>query len=161
MSVIAVVVAPIITGGGRSEMDGFEKIMVVRGLRLLRLTRALRMVGRFKVVWRLVSGLLTAWDTMISATVLIILWLFIFACIAIEIISTDAELLTNVETQEIVVSRFGSLMQAMLTLGQFVTLDSIAAVYYPLIMSRPWLLCYFLPVMVLISVGLMNLVAWC
>ena len=61
-------------------MDGFEKLLVVRGLRLMRLARVLRMVGRFKVVWRLVSGLLTAWDTMLSATVLIILWLFIFAC---------------------------------------------------------------------------------
>lgn len=29
-------------------MDGFEKLLVVRGLRLLRLARVLRMVGRFK-----------------------------------------------------------------------------------------------------------------
>lgn len=157
VSVIAIVVAPIMTGGG-SGMDGFEKLLVVRGLRLLRLARVLRMVGRFKVVWRLVSGLLTAWDTMLSATVLIILWLFIFACIAVEIISSDPDLLQDSDTGPIVVNHFGTLMQAILTLGQFVTLDSIAAVYYPLIMVRPWLLMYFLPVMVLISVGLMNLV---
>lgn len=79
VGVIAVVVAPVVTGGG-SEMDGFQKLLVVRGLRLLRLARVLRVVGRFKVVWRLVSGLLTAWETMLSASILIGLCLFIFAC---------------------------------------------------------------------------------
>ena len=34
--------------GGGTQMDGFEKLLVVRGLRLLRLARVLRMVGRFK-----------------------------------------------------------------------------------------------------------------
>ena len=48
----------------------------------------------------------------------------------------------------------------MLTLVQFVTMDSIAAVYYPLVVERPWLAVFFMPVMVLISVGLMNLAAW-
>lgn len=77
-----------------------------------------------------------------------------------EIISSDPDLLQDSDTGPIVVNHFGTLMQAILTLGQFVTLDSIAAVYYPLIMVRPWLLMYFLPVMVLISVGLMNLAPW-
>lgn len=35
--------------GGGTNMAGFEKLLVVRGLRLLRLARVLRMVGRFKV----------------------------------------------------------------------------------------------------------------
>lgn len=34
--------------GGGNGMDGFEKLLVVRGLRLVRLARVLRMVGRFK-----------------------------------------------------------------------------------------------------------------
>lgn len=34
--------------GGGTDMAGFEKLLVVRGLRLLRLARVLRMVGRFK-----------------------------------------------------------------------------------------------------------------
>ena len=34
---------------GGTDMAGFEKLLVVRGLRLLRLARVLRMVGRFKV----------------------------------------------------------------------------------------------------------------
>eukprot|EP00435_Cladocopium_sp_Y103_P065012 s916_g26.t2 len=101
VGMIAVVVAPMLTGGG-TNMAGFEKLLVVRGLRLLRLARVLRMVGRFKVVWRLVSGLLTAWDTMLSATGLIMLWLFIFACVAVEIVSKDKELLNNPDTGAIV-----------------------------------------------------------
>eukprot|EP00435_Cladocopium_sp_Y103_P067734 s99_g30.t1 len=53
---------------------------------------------------------------------------------------------------------FGSLPRAILTLVQFVSLDSIAGVYFPLIMAKPWLAIYFMPLMVLIPIGLMNLV---
>lgn len=157
VGMLAVVVAPMLTGGG-TDMAGFEKLLVVRGLRLLRLARVLRMVGRFKVVWRLVSGLLTAWDTMLSATGLIMLWLFIFACVAVEIVSKDKDLLNNPDTGAIVEYAFGSLPRAILTLVQFVSLDSIAGVYFPLIMAKPWLAIYFMPLMVLIPIGLMNLV---
>lgn len=156
VGMLALVVAPMFTGG--TDMAGFEKLLVVRGLRLLRLARVLRMVGRFKVVWRLVSGLLTAWDTMLSATGLIMLWLFIFACVAVEIVSKDKELLSNPDTRAIVEYAFGSLPRSILTLVQFVSLDSIAGVYFPLIVAKPWLAIYFMPLMVLIPIGLMNLV---
>jgi len=157
VGMVALVVAPVLTGGG-TQMDGFEKLLVVRGLRLLRLARVLRMVGRFKVVWRLVSGLLTAWDTMLSASGLILLWLFIFGCVAVEIVSKDEDLLADPVTGPIVAYSFGSVPRAILTLVQFVTMDSIAGVYFPLIMAKPWLAIYFMPLMVLISIGLMNLV---
>lgn len=64
-----------------SDMSGSEKLLVVRGLRLFRLMRALRMLSHFKIVWRLVYGLLTAVQTIISMTMLIAVSLFIFACV--------------------------------------------------------------------------------
>merc|ERR1719419_1028970 len=46
----------------------------------------------------------------------------------------------------------------MLTLLQFVSLDSIAAVYFPLIKEKWYLVFYFGPIMLLVSISLMNLV---
>ncbi|CAK9090358.1 Cation channel sperm-associated protein 1 (CatSper1), partial [Durusdinium trenchii] len=66
------------------ELAGFEKVLVARGLRLLRLLRVLRMVHQFKIIWRLVYGFLPAWETIFASALLIIISLFIFACIAVE-----------------------------------------------------------------------------
>lgn len=45
-----------------------------------------------------------------------------------------------------------------MTFIQFATLDDISEVYYPLIMEKPYLAAFFLPMVVFISIGLMNLV---
>lgn len=155
LGLLALVVIPTIETGAQ---EGFEQVLIVRGLRLLRLARVLRMVHRFKVVWRLVSGLLSAWDTMVSTTGLIMIWLYIFGCVALEFITTDAELLADPATTSIVKENFGSLPKATLTLLQFVTMDAIANVYYPLVMAKPVLIIYFLPLLMFLSIGLMNLV---
>eukprot|EP00434_Breviolum_minutum_P039984 symbB.v1.2.035523.t1/scaffold4805.1/size34556/1 len=61
--------------------------------------------------------------------------LFIFGCVALEFISKDQELKDSPETGHIVETFFSNLPRSILTLTQFVTLDSIAAVYYPLILQ--------------------------
>ena len=124
VGIIALVVAPIL---GRGKIFGveLEQVLVVRGLRLLRLARALRMVGHFKVIWRLVYGILTAGHTMLSVTCLVMLWLFIFGCVAVEVITKDATLRSNPETEAVVQDSFGNLPRSILTLLQFVTMDSI------------------------------------
>lgn len=73
------------------ELAGFEKVLVARGLRLLRLLRVLRMVHQFKIIWRLVYGFLTAWETIFASALLIIISLFIFACIAVEAMDQHCE----------------------------------------------------------------------
>ena len=84
--------------------------------------------------------------------------LFIFACVAVEVIAKDKYLAETPATSDIVLQQFFGLNRAMLTLIQFVTLDNIAEVYYPLIMHRPFLCVYFFPILIFISIGLMNLV---
>ena len=42
---------------------------------------------------------------------------------------------------------------------QFMTLDSIAGIYFPLIMAKPVLFFFFAPILWLMGVALMNLVA--
>lgn len=155
IGVMARVVVPV---SGSGDLSGFEKLLLVRCLRLLRLVRALRMISHFKVMWRLVYSLLTAGQTMLSTTVLIMLSLFIFGCVALEFISKDQELKDSPETGHIVETFFSNLPRSILTLTQFVTLDSIAAVYYPLILQKPLLIIFFGPILVIVSVGLMNLI---
>ncbi|CAJ1404237.1 unnamed protein product [Effrenium voratum] len=155
VGLVALVVAPFLSG---DSLEGIEKLLIMRGLRLLRLVRALRMISYFKVMWRLVYSLLTAGGTMLSTTALMLLALYISGCIAVEIISKDEALLTHPDTAPIVEKYFANLGTSSLTLLQFVTLDSIAAIYYPLIMVRPALILFFLPILLVVSIGLMNLV---
>eukprot|EP00438_Fugacium_kawagutii_P034616 Skav225848 [mRNA] locus=scaffold345:174855:177317:+ [translate_table: standard] len=120
----------------------------------------LRMVHRFKVMWRLVYGLLTAAETILATVALILVFLFVFACVAVEVISKDEFLAASDfdGVRFIVSEHFGSLGKTVMTLMQFVTLDSLANVYFPLIVQQPFLLCFFLPILIFISIGLMNLV---
>jgi hypothetical protein len=46
------------------------------------------------------------------------IWLYIFGCVALEFITTDAELLADPATTSIVKENFGSLPKATLTLLQ-------------------------------------------
>ncbi|CAJ1393566.1 unnamed protein product [Effrenium voratum] len=138
--------------------EGIEKVLVVRGLRLLRLVRALRVVEHFRVVWQLVYALLSAGQTMLSTTALVTFMLYIFGCMAVELITKDDVLKSQPATTAIVEQYFYSLPRAILTLLQFVTLDSIAQVYTPLILERPYLAMYFFSILIFVSIGLMNLV---
>eukprot|EP00439_Symbiodinium_sp_Y106_P065345 s720_g10.t1 len=157
VGLLALLIVPAVAGNS-GDIDGFERLLVVRGLRLFRLVRAWRMLRHFKIVWRLIYGLMNAGQTIISTTMLIMVSLFIFACVAVEVIAKDEYLARAEATAEIVEKQFFGLNRAMVTLMQFVTLDNLSDVYYPLIMTRPWLCLYFFPILVFISIGLMNLV---
>ena len=49
LGIWALVIIPV---AGGDDGLGFERLLVFRGLRLLRLVRALRMVSHFKIMWR-------------------------------------------------------------------------------------------------------------
>ena len=156
LGTLSAIIVPISSFG---EYAFLESVMVVRALRLLRLIRTLRMLRYFRTVWRLVFGLLTSINTIASTLCLIVLVIYIFACLGIELITNDTQLKTvHADVEEIVNKHFRSVPITMLTLSQFVTLDSIAAVYYPLVVERPWLVMYFGAIVLILSIALMNLV---
>jgi len=124
----------------------------------LRLVRALRMLRWFRTAWRLVFGLLTSGTTMTSTLGLVLLTLYVSACLGVELISKDPVLISDPTTEYIVEHHFGSLTMTMLTLAQFVTLDSIAAIYRPLVYHKPVLVVYFSGIILVLSISLMNLV---
>lgn len=53
---------------------------------------------------------------------------------------------------------FRGLDNSVFTLVQLFTFDSIAAIYRPLVQHRPWLFFYFMAVLLVLSIALMNLV---
>jgi len=155
--VFALIVLPLFAEED-SLLYSFEKILVMRCLRLLRLIRGLRMISHFKVMWRLVYSLLTCGSTMLAVTVLVLLALFTFGLLFMELIANDPDLRENPTTRAILDESFGSLTLAMLTLVQFVTMDSLADLYMPIIQLKPVTVFIFGPVLVIVSIGLMNLV---
>lgn len=117
-----------------------------------------RMVNHFKIMWRLVYGLLTAAETILATSALILVFMFVFSCVAVEVISKDKRLAGLEDTGFIISEYFGNLGKTVMTLMQFVTMDSLATIYFPLIVEEPLLLCFFLPILIFVSIGLMNLV---
>lgn len=135
-----------------------QQVLILRALRLLRVIRALRMIKQMRGVWRLVSGLLTSCNTMMSTLALLSLVLYIFAVLGIEMIAKDDTLQADVVTNRIIQENFSSLFVIMMTLSQLVTMDSIASIYIPLIKKKPELSSYFIALVIIVSIALMNLV---
>eukprot|EP00931_Biecheleriopsis_adriatica_P019375 TRINITY_DN13216_c0_g1_i2.p1 TRINITY_DN13216_c0_g1~~TRINITY_DN13216_c0_g1_i2.p1 ORF type:complete len:569 (-),score=77.44 TRINITY_DN13216_c0_g1_i2:13-1674(-) len=141
--------------------DTLRQILVWRTFRLVRFVRALRLlkVGAFKTAWRLVYGLITSGSTLFSTWLLLWMALYLFAILGIELITKDPQLSSNPHTADIVSNSFSSLPLTMLTLVQFVTLDSVASIYVPLIKEQPLQLgIYFTLVLFVVSISLMNAV---
>eukprot|EP00930_Biecheleria_cincta_P098305 TRINITY_DN89978_c0_g1_i1.p1 TRINITY_DN89978_c0_g1~~TRINITY_DN89978_c0_g1_i1.p1 ORF type:complete len:522 (-),score=110.65 TRINITY_DN89978_c0_g1_i1:38-1603(-) len=155
------VLVPILTAATKGEIeqiDGLAAIMVLRVLRILRLARSLRLVVQFHTLWMLVRGLLTSAGSIFYTFVLMILLLYVFACMGVELISKSEYLKENEATKAIVANQWSSLLTCMLTLVQFVTLDSVGGIYAPMIHADWFLTMYFMTFILIVSVTTMNLV---
>eukprot|EP00928_Gymnodinium_smaydae_P076220 TRINITY_DN5919_c1_g1_i2.p1 TRINITY_DN5919_c1_g1~~TRINITY_DN5919_c1_g1_i2.p1 ORF type:complete len:659 (-),score=157.42 TRINITY_DN5919_c1_g1_i2:131-2059(-) len=138
------------------KVDWFEKIMIVRLLRLIRIARVFRVVVQFRTLWILVRGLVQSLYTLFWTFILICSFVYVFAIFGVEMIQPDES--ASEEYNDIVSSNFGTLGASCLTLIQGLTLDSIGSVYRPLVLAKPYLLCYFVVFILLVSIALMNLV---
>lgn len=138
--------------------NNFSSFLVIHGFRLLRLGRSLKGVNRFRIVWHLLHGLLNSGQVLLATFSLLVLAIYIAACIGVEIITKDATLVNNPQVSSIVSNSFGSLRVTMLTLLQFLTLDSIYQIYIPLVIEKPGLMLYFLAIILILPITLMNLV---
>jgi len=125
---------------GAANMDQLGPVMVMRTARLARLARALRLLVKFRELWMLVRGLLLSANMMVYTMVLLCILIYMFATIAIEVITLEVDAdLRGSDYHGIVHSYFRSLPVTMLSLLQFVTMDSIGAIYRPLVEKRPFL----------------------
>ncbi|CAK0832278.1 unnamed protein product, partial [Prorocentrum cordatum] len=151
------IVDPILAATSQ-DLPLVSQILTLRVLRLLRLVRALRLMDHFKELWKLCSGLLRSSRTMLSVCALVIIALFVFGCLGVDLIATSPKLNQNEETRAIIEVHFSSLMVTLLTLMQFANADSIGSIYLPLCKVEPFLVVYFLVMWLVVTVALMNLV---
>jgi len=95
---------------------------------------------------------------MLYTLLLLLLMLYIFACIGVQIITMGSDV-QDEEYQDIVHTFFRSVPITMLTLIQFVCLDSIGSIYKPLIEKSPlFMVPYFVMLILVVGIVLMNLV---
>eukprot|EP00929_Paragymnodinium_shiwhaense_P012003 TRINITY_DN11851_c0_g2_i1.p1 TRINITY_DN11851_c0_g2~~TRINITY_DN11851_c0_g2_i1.p1 ORF type:complete len:606 (-),score=45.25 TRINITY_DN11851_c0_g2_i1:258-2075(-) len=146
-----------------SNVEGLQVLGVVtflRILRVVRIARAARLTVHARTLWLLITGLQSSAPTMFWTFVMITGITYAFALLGMELIP-PRDLNTDTEFNEVAVRHFGNLTDAMLTLLQVLTWDSMADIYRPLItrgkMMLPVLL-YFVLYILFVSIALMNLV---
>jgi len=142
----------------RGAIGMLDKVLVVRVLRLLRLVRTLRFLKFMQPLWKLVQSLLRAHGSVTAAGMLLFGAIYVFACAGVAVIGVDEELLADPVVGHIVEDRFRSIPVLMLTLLEFVHSDGAAQIYHPLLRTKPWLLFYFLPILLVVPIALMNLI---
>jgi len=149
-----------------SSMDSsiLEKIVLLRILRLLRLFRVFRLIAMFHDLWRLVNGLMQSFSAILSTFALLLLSVYVFACIGLELITKSEDLQSDPDLAMIIDKQFGTLFHAMITLARFISFDSTAAIYEPFLWRDPYsfhglaLLVYLVTISMVVSISLMNLV---
>ncbi|CAK0813456.1 unnamed protein product [Prorocentrum cordatum] len=153
--------APIMefAGTDQSFLGIFSKLLIVRTLRLLRLVRAFRLMEEFQDIWKLVSGLGSSLRTVLSAALLIVLAIYVFACAGVELITRNDTLLQDPETASVVENHFRTVQLTMLTLFRFTNADSISSIYTPLVSKAWYLAFYFGALWLTVTVSLMTSVA--
>lgn len=138
-----------------------EVAMVFRFARLSRLARALRLLVKFRELYMLVHCFTNSAKTVLYTALWGTVILYMFSSVAMEIITikyaNEEDMPEGVA--EVVANYFPSLPMTMLTLVQFVCMDSIGDIYRPLI-KHDWVLAvYFMAVILAVSVVLMNIVS--
>jgi len=133
-----------------------QSVLIFRSLRVLRLLRAFRAVPLLRTAWRLVIGLYHATGLMVSTLALLTMMLFIFAFIGLEVITKQH--FEGEAANMVIQNNFSTFMVTMMSLMQFVTLDGVSIMYWPLLHEKPLLILYFIPLVFVVSITLMNLV---
>jgi hypothetical protein len=141
--------------------DALGLLMVLRVLRLLRLAKSARLLKQAAEFWRLIRGFLNSATITLYTLLIVFVALYVFSSLALELITKHSLNIGSTPDQAFqqhVDLYFSSLPQTLWTLVRFVTLDDINIIYRPLVEKDPWLALYFLLLMLVVGIVLMNLV---
>jgi len=108
----------------------------------------------------LVHGLIASSSMMVYSLFLLTLIIYVFGLLGVELITFKYMDQPDVDPrlEEIIQEFFPNLAVTMLNLSRFVTLDGIGAIYIPLITLDPWLAPYFISLILVVGIVLMNLI---
>eukprot|EP00435_Cladocopium_sp_Y103_P036626 s3100_g9.t1 len=109
-----------------------QQVLVLRTTRLFRLIRTFRMIKQIRSIWRLVYGLFTCCETIISTFMLLFIVLYVFGVMGLrlELITKDAELRKDPEIDALVVDSFSTIPLAMMTLVRFDAWPHLASSFF-------------------------------
>jgi len=140
------------------ERRFFPILVVMRTARVFRLVRTARLMTNVRTMFLLSRGLMTSASVMVYTALLLLILTYIFSCVGVEILTLNTARQSNSAFNAVVNQYFNSVETTMLTLLQFVCMDSIGAIYKPLIEVEPFLALYFVLIIVVIPITAMNLV---
>jgi hypothetical protein len=132
-----------------------DNINMLKMVRLFRLARVVRLLTQFRTLWMLVQGLMSCVMPMIWTSLIMLVVVYVFAVAGMELITADTD---SPEPYGEATLMFDSVFKAMMTLIQFITLDSISTVYRPIAEYNPWLSIYFLVFLLIGPIALMNVI---
>ena len=97
---------------------------------------------------------MTSFGTMLSTLVLLFFAIFVLACIGREVITKQDGLKYSEDevVRSVIEDYFSTLPLLMLTLTQFVTLDSVAGIYGRLVKDQWYPVFYFLAILIVIPI---------
>lgn len=136
--------------------------VLFRVARLLRLVKIARLLARASAFRTVLRGLANSATALAYCMITILALLYCFSILGVELITTHSLStgdLPDADFQSHVEEYFPSVLATMLTLVRFATLDHLEEVYRPLCEKDPWLSLYFMPLILLISIALLNLMA--
>ncbi|CAK0819850.1 unnamed protein product [Prorocentrum cordatum] len=143
---------------GKSVTQLLPGILFFRIFRLARVARALRLFAQFRSLWMLVSGLSSSFIVLVNIFLVLLVTIFVFSCVGVEVITNHSKGSAEGNFKDLVDQYWSSLPTIMLTLVQLTTLDAASAIYTPMIHEDSWLVLFFMPFLLLVSVILMNLI---
>lgn len=132
--------------------------LFLRAFRLARVARALRLFVQFRTLWMLVSGFSSSLTTIMNVFIVLLVTLFVFSCVGVELIAKHPKSSEEGDFKENVERYWNTLPKIMMTLVQFITLDNASGIYTPMIHDDVWLVFFFLPFLLVVSIILMNLI---
>ncbi|CAE8646996.1 unnamed protein product, partial [Polarella glacialis] len=142
---------------GPAASSAFGPLMILRTARLLRLAKMMRLFKRFREFWILVRGIMTCATMMVYVFLVLFLCIYVFSCLAIELITMNTLNEEDEEFREQVQKYFRSLPNTMMTLVRFACLDNTSEVYGILVEKDNWLSVYFVFLILVISLVFFHL----
>eukprot|EP00931_Biecheleriopsis_adriatica_P118863 TRINITY_DN94175_c0_g1_i1.p1 TRINITY_DN94175_c0_g1~~TRINITY_DN94175_c0_g1_i1.p1 ORF type:complete len:584 (-),score=105.00 TRINITY_DN94175_c0_g1_i1:58-1728(-) len=137
-------------------------VRCLRVLRVLRIMTAIRVWSACRELYIMLHSLLGACRAMLWSTVLLGLILVLFSVLAVEVIQPLVEEIAaegGYDGCERCGTAFLTVWAATVTIFQQVVAgDSWGQVTIPLLMKYPWTCIYFVPVLVIVQFGILNLV---
>jgi len=94
--------------------------------------------------------------TIVAVCVLIGLLIYIWACVGVQIITTQKDGFEG-EAKDVVDYYFYDLYSTMRSLIQFINFDDSSSLYTPLMQSKPYLSIFFISFMMVVGLAVMNL----